>query len=77
MWGVQFAHGAHGQLLSCAADGTLVAWKALEAAGGVWDARTLVELSLPVNSLHLDAHQGLLASASDAQVLTFIDMREA
>ena len=38
-------------------------------------ARTLVQLSLPVNSLDLSSEHGLLASASDAQVLTFLDLR--
>ena len=37
--------------------------------------RPLVELSLPINSLHLSP-EGWLASASDAQVLTFMDLRQ-
>ena len=38
-------------------------------------SRSLVELPLPINSLDASEQYGMLASASDAQVLTFIDMR--
>ena len=81
VWGVQIGNGQWGQLLSCAADGTLVAWSSLELSGGrnqeAASRRTLVELSLPINSLDLSTEHGLLASASDAQVLTFLDLRVA
>jgi hypothetical protein len=34
-----------------------------------------VQLALPINSLE-QSPQGMLAAASDAQVLTFVDIRE-
>ena len=79
VWGVQLDSGSHGQLLSCAADGTLVAWSGLELhapeSAAAPQARTLVQLALPINSLDLSAEHGLLACASDEQVLTFVDLR--
>lgn len=76
VWGVQLGSGPHGQLLSCSSDGTLVAWQlggdgAEEEEAG----RPLVQLALPINSLHLSAEHGWLASASDGGVLTFMDTR--
>ena len=64
-------------LLSCGTDGLLHSWP-LEAPATALDAsepparETLVQLALPVNSLELSPH-GVLAAASDAQVLTFLD----
>ena len=82
VWGVHLGSGPHGQMLSCAGDGTLVAWSGLDLSADPAPegrkkvaARTLVQLSLPVNSLDLSSEHGLLASASDAQVLTFLDLR--
>ena len=37
--------------------------------------RTLVQLERPINALHVSAVHGALASASDAEVLPFIDLR--
>ena len=76
VWGVQLGSGPHGEVLSCGADGALVAWSSL-GLGGDAQARdkTLVQLTLPINSLELSSEHGLLASASDEQVLTFLDMR--
>lgn len=83
VWGVQLGGGGggtHGHLFSCSSDGTLVAWrlspgKDADAADDLASGRPLVQLSLPINSLDLSAEHGLLASASDAQVLTFLDLR--
>ena len=79
VWGVQLGKGEHGEMLSCGADGTLVAWSALDLDDtSSYDPprqRTLVQLSLPINSVDLSVDHGLLASASDEQVLTFLDMR--
>ena len=51
VWGVQIGNGQWGQLLSCAADGTLVAWSSLELSGGrnqeAASRRTLVESRCP------------------------------
>ena len=38
-------------------------------------SRTLVALERPINSLHVSEVHGALASASDAEVLTFLDLR--
>ena len=38
------------------------------------ERRALVQLALPINSLERSP-QGMLAAASDAQVLTFVDIR--
>lgn len=79
VWDVQLASSTHGELLSCSSDGTLAVWQLEDSsvrAHGVEPARrTLVQLSLPINSLELSLSNGMLASASDAQVLTFLDMR--
>jgi len=82
VWDVQFGIGPQlGQLLSCSADGLLQTWTldvpSGRAAADLADegGRPLVELSLPINSLHLSP-EGWLASASDAQVLTFMDLRQ-
>lgn len=80
VWDVQLGSGAHGHdLLSCGGDGLLHAWQleGLEGdAAAVADAaptrRTLVQLGFAINSLEVSRH-GVLAAASDAQVLTFVD----
>ena len=89
VWGLQLGRGTHGDLLSCGSDGTVQSWQ-LEPAMADGDGapllaaeemptemplRTLVQLSMPINDLELSGHHGVLASASDAQVLTFIDLR--
>lgn len=56
VWGVQLGSGPHGEMLSCGSDGLLVAWSSLELNGGGGDyfpprPRSLVQLSLPINSL--------------------------
>ena len=77
VWGVQLGSGPHGQLLSCSSDGTLVAWQlGCDSVEGEEAGRPLVQLALPVNSLHLSAEHGWLASASDGGVLTFMDLRQ-
>ena len=90
VWEVHFSTGPLGQLLSCSSDCTLQAWTLssdavgrmamLGGAAGDGDAaaptsRTLGERAQPINSLHISEEHGMLASASDAEVLTFIDMR--
>lgn len=82
VWSVQIARGAHGHMLTASSDGTLSAWQlgggeAAAGGDGAGEAvgRTLVQLALPINSLHLSPEHGMLASASDAQVLTFVDLR--
>ena len=79
-------------LLSCGSDGCLYEWaldkpsvllpldapepsaKPLGCAPPP-ERRALVQLALPINSLE-QSPQGMLAAASDAQVLTFVDIRE-
>jgi len=83
VWAVQLVNVTHGQLLSCSSDGALYASHLnLIEGGGVQHAgannepaRTLVQLALPINSLELSQRHGMLACASDAQVLTFLDLR--
>lgn len=78
-------------LLSCGSDGCLYEWaldkpsvllpldapepsaKPLGCAPPP-ERRALVQLALPINSLD-QSPQGMLAAASDAQVLTFVDIR--
>ena len=81
VWDVQLASSTHGELLSCSSDGTLAVWQLDDSSahsaapmsgqpGGEVARRTLVQLSLPINSVELSLSNGMLASASDAQVLT-------
>jgi WD40 repeat protein len=83
VWCVQLGSGPHGQLLSASSDGRVIGWE-LELAHGaqMMEAgeyeradQTLIELALPINSLHLSHDHDMLATASDAQVLTFVDLR--
>lgn len=75
VWGIQFGSGQqYGQVLSCASDGLLRAWP-IAAGQELVDSRPLVDHAFPINSLHLSP-EGWLASASDAQVLTFLDLRQ-
>lgn len=86
--GLQFCNNSHfGDLLSCSSDGTVQAWHldysqaTSTGSNGVCSdipeekqGRTLVKLELPINDLHYSKELGYLASASDSEVLTFIDM---
>ena len=73
VWGVQFCQTAYGELLSCGSDGSVQAWGGIET-GLTPAGEVLVQLHMPVNSIHL-SDLGTLAAASDAEQLTFIDMR--
>jgi WD40 repeat protein len=87
VWDVQLlgSGGGGGEpglaLLSCGSDGCLYEWaldtepsaKPLGCAPPP-ERRALVQLALPINSLE-QSPQGMLAAASDAQVLTFVDIR--
>jgi len=70
VWCVAYAQLALGDLLSCSSDGTLVA-RAEEGTA----SQVLVALEQPINSFHVSPLHGGLAAASDAEVLTFIDLR--
>jgi len=89
VWGVHLGETGYGDLLSCSSDGTLQAWRLdniLSLDGGADDpapflppyneqgSRVLVQLGLPVNAFDV-CDLGALVAASDAQVLTFIDLR--
>ena len=39
------------------------------------EAQALIELALPVNAVHYSPQLGLLAAASDSEVLSFVDLR--
>ena len=69
---MRYASTHHGELLSCSSDGTLVARDSAADA-----ATTLVALEFPINSFDVSPVHGGLAAASDAEVLTFIDLRAA
>ena len=72
MLGLQFGHSAYGELMSCGSDGSVQAWTGIESEAAA--PRVLIQLHMPVNDIHL-SEQGTLAAASDAEQLTFIDLR--
>ena len=79
-WHIDYAAAAAATAAAASADAQLTSQLSPPAIGnGVDDSGmssgALVHLALPVNDLHLSAEHGMLACASDAQVLTFIDMR--
>lgn len=86
MWGLQLCDSSHGDLLSCSSDGTLRGrvwggehFSPMEVGGGEGEEAEsgesiLVQLELPINALHYSQQLGYLACASDAEVLTFIDL---
>ena len=70
--GLQFGQTAYGELTSCGSDGSVQAWTGIESEAAA--PRVLVQLHMPVNDIDL-SEQGTLAAASDAEQLTFIDLR--
>ena len=70
--GLQFGQTAYGELMSCGSDGSVQAWTGIESEAAA--PRVLIQLHMPVNDIHL-SEQGTLAAASDAEQLTFIDLR--
>lgn len=75
VWQVRFVRTNHGEILSCSSDGTLTAREAPAASAEPMDASTLISLEFPINAFDVSPTHGGLAAASDAEVLTFIDMR--
>jgi len=83
IWAIQFSEMIYGHLLSCSSDGTLQARRlSSHPFAGGWtcpeeSVTTLVGLDsgLPINSLDVSDECGCLVAASDAEVLTFIDVR--